>query len=164
MKYTRMIAVLLVLCSNALTSNVFAHGGGGHGGGHGGGGGHWGGGYNRGGYGGYGGAYALGAMVGLGGLYYGSMGYPYNYGYNYPYYSQSAMPIQQAAPVYIQQSAQPATIPPPPAALAQPGQNSATNNQNVAGNWYFCRESNAYYPYVNTCPNGWEQVAPTPPQ
>jgi hypothetical protein len=167
MKYTRMITILLILTSSILSGTVFAHGGGGGhgGGGHGGGGGHWGGGGFRGGFGGYGGGYALGAMAGFGGLYYG-MGYPYNYGYNYPYsypyYSQSVVPIQQAAPVYIQQTPQAATIPPP--AATQQGQNAVTNNQNETGNWYFCRESNAYYPYVSTCPNGWEQVAPTPPQ
>ena len=35
--------------------------------------------------------------------------------------------------------------------------------------WYFCPASNAYYPYVPTCPSGWQQVpanadpAPQPP-
>jgi hypothetical protein len=29
--------------------------------------------------------------------------------------------------------------------------------------WYFCRAANAYYPYVRSCPSGWEQVTPTPP-
>src|SRR6267154_4399008 len=29
--------------------------------------------------------------------------------------------------------------------------------------WYFCRESNAYYPYVGQCPGGWQQVNPHPP-
>lgn len=30
--------------------------------------------------------------------------------------------------------------------------------------WYFCAESNTYYPYVETCPGGWETVVPTPPK
>ena len=36
--------------------------------------------------------------------------------------------------------------------------------------WYFCRQSNQYYPYTPTCPGGWEQVpaqpsaAPAPPR
>jgi hypothetical protein len=30
--------------------------------------------------------------------------------------------------------------------------------------WYFCRESNSYYPYVKTCPGGWERVPARPPQ
>jgi hypothetical protein len=28
--------------------------------------------------------------------------------------------------------------------------------------WYFCAESNTYYPYVEICPGGWETVVPTP--
>jgi hypothetical protein len=29
--------------------------------------------------------------------------------------------------------------------------------------WYYCRQSNAYYPYVADCASGWEQVSPQPP-
>jgi hypothetical protein len=28
--------------------------------------------------------------------------------------------------------------------------------------WYFCPESNAYYPYVQECPGGWQPVLPQP--
>ena len=28
--------------------------------------------------------------------------------------------------------------------------------------WYFCDEAKAYYPYVKTCPAGWQQVTPQP--
>ena len=31
-----------------------------------------------------------------------------------------------------------------------------------ANYWYYCRAPAGYYPYVNNCPNGWEQVAPQP--
>lgn len=27
--------------------------------------------------------------------------------------------------------------------------------------WYYCRESQAYYPYVQSCPSPWQPVAPT---
>jgi hypothetical protein len=30
--------------------------------------------------------------------------------------------------------------------------------------WYYCPASRAYYPYVQECPGGWQQVAPQPPQ
>jgi hypothetical protein len=30
--------------------------------------------------------------------------------------------------------------------------------------WYFCREANAYYPYVKQCPGGWQRVPAQPPQ
>jgi hypothetical protein len=28
--------------------------------------------------------------------------------------------------------------------------------------WYYCQQSNSYYPYVKTCPGGWQKVSPTP--
>ena len=29
--------------------------------------------------------------------------------------------------------------------------------------WYFCPAANAYYPYVSSCPSGWQVVPATPP-
>ena len=29
--------------------------------------------------------------------------------------------------------------------------------------WYFCAAANGYYPYVATCPTGWQAVPATPP-
>jgi len=29
--------------------------------------------------------------------------------------------------------------------------------------WYFCPAANAYYPYVTSCPSGWQAVPSTPP-
>lgn len=29
--------------------------------------------------------------------------------------------------------------------------------------WYYCAQSRGYYPYVKTCPSGWERVPPAPP-
>ena len=29
--------------------------------------------------------------------------------------------------------------------------------------WYYCPDSGAYYPYVQQCPSGWQQVTPQPP-
>lgn len=29
--------------------------------------------------------------------------------------------------------------------------------------WYYCEGAQAYYPYVQQCPNGWMKVVPTPP-
>lgn len=137
--------ILLIICS--LFSGVnLARDGGGHG--HGGGnyGGHYGG------HGGYGGHYrSYGGHGGHSsfGFYLGSPFYGYGYPYNgFPYYPYYAPPtivtVQSTPPVYIQQS--------PPAAQQYP-----------AGYWYYCSNPEGYYPYVKTCPNGWQQVEPTPP-
>jgi hypothetical protein len=87
----------------------------------------------------------IGISFGFGFPYYGGY-FPYYapYGYYPPavvapppvaYVEQSSAPVQQAAP----------------AAPAQGG-----------NYWHFCRESNAYYPYVQTCPSEWQRVAPSP--
>jgi hypothetical protein len=153
-----MMLFLIIGC--LIAGQAVAHGGGGGGGhGGGGGGGHFGGGGGHfGGWHGGGGYYGGGFYGGFGGLYYG-MGYPYGYGYGYgygyPYYANSA-PIVAAAPAYIQQT-------PIPAQQMAPQLSAAPAQQNPAGHWYFCRESNTYYPYVQSCPKGWEQVEPVPP-
>jgi hypothetical protein len=95
---------------------------------------------------------AVGFPIGFGYGYYGYYPPPYYSPYYYaPYYPPvAAMPY--AAPTYIEQgSAQSA---PAPAPQASPG------SQNF---WYYCAESNAYYPYVNQCPGGWQRVSPSPP-
>ena len=30
-------------------------------------------------------------------------------------------------------------------------------------NWYFCAAANGYYPYVRSCPNGWQTIPTSPP-
>jgi len=40
---------------------------------------------------------------------------------------------------------------PPPAAIPE-----------QQGYWYFCPSANAYYPYVQQCPEGWQPVVPQP--
>jgi hypothetical protein len=32
-----------------------------------------------------------------------------------------------------------------------------------ADSWYYCEQSRGYYPYVKTCPTGWQKVPPVPP-
>lgn len=47
-------------------------------------------------------------------------------------------PPVQPAPIYIEQPA-------------------------ASGMWYYCKSSGQYYPYVRTCPEGWEELPPVPP-
>jgi len=90
------------------------------------------------------GLYIGAPLFGLG--YYGPYGYPYYappYNYPSPYYYPPAggSPGPQT---YIEQSAAPAA--PGPA----------------QSYWYYCAESQGYYPYVQQCPAGWQKVAPQP--
>ena len=77
------------------------------------------------------------ASAHYGPYYYGPYGYGPYYGYAPAYYPQ---------PTYVQ---------PPAPAVQQPVQ--------PAYSWYFCPGSNGYYPYVSTCPGGWQPVSPVPP-
>ena len=53
----------------------------------------------------------------------------------------------QPAPVYVQ-----------PAPVYAP--NVASSSVQY---WYFCAAANGYYPYVRSCPSGWQAVPTTPP-
>jgi len=48
----------------------------------------------------------------------------------------------------------------PPAFLLAPPPASAPAD--APQYWYYCPASNGYYPYVSTCPSGWQQVPATP--
>lgn len=74
------------------------------------------------------------------GVYIGAPWYPSWYYYPPPvYYPPRVIVVQPSPPpVYVEQA-------PAPAA-----------NQY----WYFCQQSNAYYPQVSDCPAGWIRVPP----
>jgi len=73
------------------------------------------------------------------GPYVGSYWGPYAYPYAYP-----PVVVESPPQVYVQ---------PAPQESAQPPAQSS---------WYYCEESQGYYPYVQQCPGGWRPVAPTP--
>ncbi|GLT23272.1 hypothetical protein GCM10007933_27360 [Zoogloea oryzae] len=55
-----------------------------------------------------------------------------------PYYSPPPVVVQQEAPIVLPD------LPPAPQS------------------WYFCDSARAYYPYTQTCPEGWRSVPATP--
>ena len=61
--------------------------------------------------------------------------------YFYPY------PIYPWPDPYLPPDLPVPAVPPPPTPSA----------------WYFCKSANGYYPYVTSCPEGWQPVAPTQP-
>lgn len=97
---------------------------------------------------------------GYGHGYYGGYYGPRYYGpAYYPYY---AAPVY-SAPVVVQQ---PVVVQPQPQVYIEQQQPQTTGVQPRENSpyWYFCAERNAYYPYVKSCPSGWQQVSPTPQQ
>jgi hypothetical protein len=72
--------------------------------------------------------------------------YPAPY-YPYPAYAYPPVVVAPASPpVYIE-------LPQTPSAAPSQAQ----------GDWYYCAESKAYYPYVSECPAGWQRVPAQPP-
>jgi hypothetical protein len=89
-------------------------------------------------------AYAHGGVrfgigIGIGPVWswWGPPYYPY-------YYAEPPVVIRQQPPLYYYEQ-------------------QAPQVQEQPYYWYFCRESNAYYPYVKQCPGGWLKVVPSPP-
>lgn len=71
----------------------------------------------------------------------GHFGFPYYYPYlHYPYYYRYSYPEPYA------DTSPPLNIEPEQAYY-----------------WYYCQDSQGYYPYISSCPGGWTRVVPTPP-
>jgi hypothetical protein len=98
-----------------------------------------------GGYWGHGGHYhSHGSRVSLGFVFGGPLWYPAPvYGYP-PAYYPPAIVVEPAPRVYIERD-------------------DRVARQSSPGYWYYCRESNTYYPYVKGCAGPWERV-PAQPQ
>ncbi len=116
--------------------------------------------------------------IGVGVPVYGPRYYGPGYGYGYygpryygpryygpAYYGGGYYPYPApvyAAPVVVQQ---PVVVQPQPQVyVEQPQQQTGVQPRENSPYWYFCAERNAYYPYVKSCPAGWQQVTPTPQQ
>jgi hypothetical protein len=58
--------------------------------------------------------------------------------------------------------APPVWSPVPPPVYIEQNAESAPDRQQQDSWWYYCPSQRAYYPYVRTCPQGWQRVAPQP--
>lgn len=95
-------------------------------------------GYYRGGY--YGGPRVTFGFYGS--PYWWGPGY---WGAPYYYYPPPAVVVPSEPRVYVERD---------PAPAAPAGEQW----------WYWCQSAKGYYPYVSTCTEGWQRVAPQPPQ
>lgn len=68
-----------------------------------------------------------------------------------PVYVQPPVTYVQPQVTYVQPAP---TYMPPPVTQAAP--------QQMVNPWYFCKSIGQYYPYVQSCPEGWQLVSPTP--
>jgi hypothetical protein len=125
---------VVVLLGVAVTADAFAQGRRHHGRHHGG--------VHHGGHHHHGGV-RFGLFVGA--PFFGYYGAPYYYPPYSPYYYPRTVVVPSSPPVYVEQ-----------------GQVDAPPMQPQAGYWYYCRQANAYYPYVEQCAEPWERVPPRP--
>ncbi len=94
-------------------------------------------------------SFALGVYLGAPRVY--SPYYPY---YPYPIYS----PRVYAPPLA------PIVVTRPPTVYVEQPEVSLAAPTLEAGFWYYCADSQAYYPYVKQCAGAWQKVAPQPAQ
>jgi hypothetical protein len=76
----------------------------------------------------------------------------------FPYYSPFYGPYYYPYP--------PTVIVSPPQPQVYIQQPPAQSDWAQDGNsyWYHCDKPEGYYPYVKSCPGGWQKVVPTPPE
>ena len=91
--------------------------------------------------------------------------YPAYYPSYYPYYYTPAPVVVREVVreplVYYDERGNPV----PPARPQNQAQNQAQGPQPSAAapTWFFCADSQTYYPYTQTCASPWQRVAPLPP-
>ncbi|RCS58250.1 hypothetical protein [Parvibium lacunae] len=101
------------------------------------------------------------------GFYVGiNAGHPAYYGgYGYrPYYQPYYWGPSYYAPIYYTPPVTTTVIvPPEPTVYVQRPVERTAPPVATQQYWYFCRESQAYYPYVQQCTGPWQPVAAMPP-
>lgn len=99
---------------------------------------------------------------GHGGYWHGGRGF-YGFGLGlatgalltYPYYDYAYTGYY--SPIYVQRSSV-TVYDNSPSQVVQ-----AAPNSSALPIWYYCQSPTGYYPYVQSCPSGWQKVPATPP-
>ena len=76
-------------------------------------------------------------------------------GFGWPYWSYWHYPPPYYYPRVVVQ--------PEPVIYIEKGDPETAAAQDATYYWYFCRDSNTYYPYVKQCASPWQRVVPPPP-
>ena len=99
------------------------------------------------------GAFAAGSAAAHGVRFGFNFGFPV-----YPapwYYAPAPYPYPYYPPVV--------TVPAQPPAYVERSDGQPAPSASPDDFWYYCPDSQAYYPYVKTCANTWQRVSPRPP-
>jgi len=94
--------------------------------------------------------------------------YPAYYPSYYPYYYTPAPVVVREVVreplVYYDERGNPVPPSQPQSQAQNQGQNQAPGPQASAAapTWFYCADSQTYYPYAHTCASPWQRVAPHP--
>lgn len=102
---------------------------------------------------------SFGVVVGVP-FYWGGPWYPYRPYYYSPYYYPSYGYPSYGYPAYGYGYYPPVAPASAPAYVEKGTQEGAPGGSDY---WYYCDQSQAYYPYVKECPGGWKREVPRPP-
>jgi hypothetical protein len=58
---------------------------------------------------------------------------------------------------------EPVYVPAPAPVVVAPPVQPVVQQQVIPNVWYYCSSSKTYYPYVQSCPTGWQTVPAVPP-
>jgi|SRR3954465_3209522 hypothetical protein len=84
------------------------------------------------------------------------------YGWGAPWYYGPG-PYYGPSPYYYPYYASPVVVSTPQPTTYIERQDVAPTSSASTDWWYYCEQSKGYYPYVKTCPTGWQKVSPVPP-
>ena len=99
-----------------------------------------------------------GAGWGWGGAYWGAGYGGWGPGWGYwgaPVYGSAPVVMVQEPNVWVESEQAAATTP-------LPAPQAPSTNPNTQQWWYWCSSTRGYYPYVSSCAEGWQRVAPQP--
>ena len=101
---------------------------------------------------------------GRAGFYFGvNAGYPHVHSYGYRPYYWTPNYYYPPAPIYYAPAPITTTVVMPVEAPIYVQRQASASPTPGTQYWYFCREANAYYPYVQECAGSWQPVPVTPP-
>ena len=90
----------------------------------------------------------------------------FGFNFGFPVYAPYYAPYYYPPPAYYYPPAYsypPAVVTAPAAPPAYVEQNQTTAAASADQYWYYCRDSQTYYPYVQSCASEWQRVPPRPP-
>ncbi len=89
--------------------------------------------------------------------------YPPSYYYPSPVVVRERVVVREPLVYYDERGNPVPSTPPPQVAQAPVQAQPPAPSSSEAPTWYFCTDTQTYYPYAQTCASPWQRVIPHPP-